>query len=141
MSEIPNENTHDLYAVRVAKLQEMREKGFDPFRAEFSPSHSSKEAVAAFRDEENATQPRVSVSGRLMIVRVLGKSICAKWQDMHSQFQVFLRQGEVGDVALAEFKRLHIGVIFGAKGPLLRTKPGEVTVRTERYVLVCKALR
>ncbi len=143
MSEIPNENTHDLYAVRLAKLQEMREKGFDPFRAEFSPSHSSKEAVGAFREEaaEEEEQPRVRVAGRLMVVRVMGKSVFAKLQDMHGQIQIYVRKDVVGDEAFADFKRLDLGDILGAEGTLFRTKTGEVTVRAERCVLVCKALR
>lgn len=142
MSEIPNENTHDLYAVRLAKLQEMREKGFDPFRAEFSPSHTSKEAVAAIREEvEGVEQPRVAVAGRLMVSRVMGKTIFAKLQDMHGQIQVYVRRDVLGDEAFADFKKLDIGDILGAEGTLFRTKTGEVTVRVDRYVLVCKALR
>lgn len=140
MSERPTDNTHDLRAVRVGKLQEMRDAGFDPFRANFSPTHNSAEAVAAFRDDDEEG-PRVAVAGRLMTIRVMGKSIFAKLQDMHGQIQIYLRKEEVGDDPFKEFKRLDIGDILGAEGQLFRTKTGEVTVRTDRYQLVCKALR
>jgi lysyl-tRNA synthetase class 2 len=140
MNELPTENTHDLYAVRLAKLQEMRDNGFDPFRAEFSPTHTSAEALAAFRDEEEE-QPAVAVAGRLMVSRVMGKSIFAKVQDMHGQIQIYLKKDEVGDETFAAFKKLDLGDILGASGALFRTKTGEVTVRATTYTLVCKALR
>lgn len=140
MNELPTENTHDLYAVRLGKLQEMRAQGFDPFRANFEPTHTSLEAVAAYRDDEE-NSPKVAVAGRLMVVRLMGKSIFAKVQDMHGQIQLYLKRDEIGDEAFAQFKRLDIGDIVGAEGTLFRTKTGEVTVRTGSYQLVCKALR
>lgn len=140
MNELPTENTHDLFAVRLAKLQDMRKEGFDPFRANVSPSHTSEEAVAAFReDEEN--QPEVTVAGRLMVMRVMGKSVFAKLQDMRGQIQIYVKKDEIGDEAFAAFKRLDIGDILGASGTLFRTRTGEVTVRCTTYTLVCKALR
>lgn len=140
MSEIPTESTHDLYAVRVAKLQEMREKGSDPFSAAFSPTHTSVEAVACFREEEGEEQT-AAVAGRLMVMRLMGKSIFAKLQDMHGQIQIYVKKDVVGEEAFLEFKRLDIGDILGAEGTLFRTKTGEVTVRTNRYTLVTKSLR
>ncbi|HLS29151.1 MAG TPA: lysine--tRNA ligase [Opitutales bacterium] len=140
MKEVPSENTHDLYAVRLAKLEKMREKGFDPFRAEFSPTHFSNEAIAAFRDEGENTEV-IAVAGRLMVVRVMGKSIFAKLQDMHGQIQIYLRREEVGEEEFNEFKKLDIGDILGAEGTLFRTKTGEITVSTKRFKLVSKALR
>lgn len=140
MNESPTENTHDLYAVRLAKLQEMRDKGFDPFRANYTPTHTSAEAVAAFR-EDDENQETVAVAGRLMVVRLMGKSIFAKLQDMQGQIQIYLKRDEVGEERFAEFKRLDVGDILGAEGPLFRTKTGEVTVRTSSYQLVSKSLR
>src|SRR5690625_5287763 len=140
MKEVPSENTHDLYAVRLAKLEKMREKGFDPFRAEFSPTHFSNEAIAAFRDEGENTEV-IAVAGRLMVVRVMGKSIFAKLQDMHGQIQIYLRREEVGDEAFKDFRRLDIGDILGAEGKLFRTRNGEVNVWASRFQLVSKALR
>lgn len=140
MKELPTDNTHDLYAVRLAKLQEMRDQGRDPFRANAAPTHTSAEAVAAYRDDEENTET-VAVAGRLIVIRVMGKSIFAKLQDMHGQIQVYLKKDEVGEETFAEFKRLDIGDILGAEGPLFRTRTGEVTVRVARYTLVCKALR
>lgn len=140
MNELPTENTHDLYAVRLAKLQEMRASGFDPFRAEFSPTHTSVEALAAFGDEQQEP-PVVAVAGRLMVSRVMGKSIFAKLQDMQGQIQIYLKRDEVGDETFLAFKKLDLGDILGATGGLFRTKTGEVTVRATGYTLVCKALR
>lgn len=140
MKELPTENTHDLYAVRLAKLKEMREKGMDPFRANYAPTHTSTEAVAAWREDEENSET-VAVAGRLMVVRVMGKSLFAKLQDMRGQIQVYLKRDLVGEEAFAEFKRLDIGDILGAEGTLFRTRTGEVTVRVSSYRLVAKALR
>jgi lysyl-tRNA synthetase, class II len=135
-----SENTHDLYAVRLGKLERMREGGFDPFRAEFDPAQTSTEAVALFReDEENGET--VKVAGRLMAHRVMGKSIFAKIQDRAGQIQVYARKEELGDERFAEFKKLDLGDILGVEGTLFKTKTGEITVRIKSFVLVGKSLR
>jgi len=140
MSESPTENTHDLYAVRLAKLQEMRAEGFDPFRASFTPTHTSAEAVGAFRDETGQSET-VAVAGRLMVMRVMGKAVFAKLRDGQGEIQIYVRRDEIGEEPFKQFKRLDIGDILGAEGTLFRTKTGEVTVRATRFVPVAKALR
>ncbi len=135
-----SENTHDLYAVRLGKLERMREAGFDPFRAEFEPAQTSAEAVALFReDEENGET--VKVAGRLMAHRVMGKSIFAKIQDRAGGIQVYARKEELGDERFAEFKKLDLGDILGVEGTLFKTKTGEITVRIKTFTLVSKSLR
>ena len=135
-----SENTHDLYAVRLGKLERMREAGVDPFRAEFEPSRTSIEAVADFReDEENGEV--VKVAGRLMVHRVMGKSIFAKIQDRAGRIQVYARREELGDERFAEFKKLDLGDILGVEGTLFKTKTGEITVRIKTFTLVSKSLR
>ena len=140
MTEIPADNTHDLFAVRLAKLQEMRAAGFDPFRASVSPTHTSAEALAAYVDGQDYAVP-VAVAGRLTVFRDGGKSCFVKILDRAGVIQLFVKKDQVGEAAYAAFKKLDLGDILGVTGTLFRTKSGEITVRVDTYTLVSKALR
>jgi lysyl-tRNA synthetase class 2 len=140
MSDIPNEITHDQYAVRLKKLQDLRAAGSDPFRAAFAPTHFSAEALRLYVDgQDNAVT--VKVAGRLLVMRDMGKSQFVKILDQQGLIQLYLKKDVVGDEAYAAFKKLDLGDIIGAEGMLFKTKTGEITVRVARYVVVAKALR
>jgi lysyl-tRNA synthetase, class II len=140
MSELPNDMTHDQYAVRLKKLTDLRATGCDPFRAGFEPTHFSAEALRLYVDgQENAVG--VQVAGRLVVMRDMGKSQFVKILDQQGLIQLYLKKDVVGDEAYAAFRKLDLGDIIGAAGTLFRTKTGEITVRVERCVLVAKALR
>ncbi|MBK8475789.1 MAG: lysine--tRNA ligase [Opitutaceae bacterium] len=140
MTEIPADNTHDLFAVRLAKLQDMRAAGFDPFRASVSPTHTSAEALAAYVDGQDYAVP-VAVAGRLTVFRDGGKSCFVKILDRAGHIQLFVKKDQVGEAAYVAFKKLDLGDIIGVTGTLFRTKSGEITVRADTYTLVAKALR
>jgi lysyl-tRNA synthetase, class II len=140
MSEIPAEITHDQHAVRRRKLAEMRAAGVDPFRTDFEPTHFSGEALAAYAEGRENEVP-VAVAGRLVTIRDMGKSQFAKILDQQGEIQLYVRKDVVGDDAYAEFGKLDLGDIVGAKGTLFRTKSGEVTVRVASCALLAKALR
>ena len=140
MSETPAANTNDLFAVRLAKLQEMRAAGFDPFRANVSPTHTSAEAIAAHVDGQDYTVP-VTVAGRITVFRDGGKSCFIKILDRAGTVQLFVKKDQVGEEAYLAFKKLDLGDIIGATGTMFRTRAGEVTVRVDKYTLVAKALR
>ncbi len=135
-----SDNTHDLYAVRLGKLREMRDGGFDPFRAEFEPAQTSAEALGLYREDEENDEV-VSVAGRLMVHRVMGKSIFAKIQDRAGRIQLYAKKDELGDEAFAAFKKLDLGDILGAEGTLFKTRTGEITVRLRGFKLLSKSLR
>ncbi|MBW8780568.1 MAG: lysine--tRNA ligase [Verrucomicrobia bacterium] len=140
MSDLPTDISHDQHAVRRQKLDEMRAAGFDPFRASFSPTHFSAEALKLHVDgQDNAVT--VSVAGRLVVIRDMGKSQFVKILDQQGSIQLYVKKDVVGDEAYAAFKKLDLGDFLGATGTLFKTKTGEVTVRVERYTLVAKALR
>lgn len=141
MKETSKQATNDLFAVRKAKLDELRAAGQDPFQAEFAPTHTSAEALAAYRPEEDAEQPEVAVAGRLMVMRVMGKSIFAKLRDRKGLIQIYVKKDTLGEDAFKAFKKLDLGDILGVRGDLFVTKTGEITVRVVSYVLVCKSLR
>lgn len=140
MSDNPSDISHDQHAVRRQKLAELRAAGIDPFRSEFTPTHLSQDAVKAHVDGRDYTVP-VSVAGRLVVIRDMGKSQFVKVQDQQGQIQLFVRKDALGDEAYAAFKRLDLGDIVGARGTLFRTKAGEVTVKAEKVQLLAKALR
>ncbi len=98
MSDTPAVNTNDLFAVRLAKLQEMRAAGFDPFRANVSPTHTSAEAVAAHVDGQDYTVP-VTVAGRITVFRDGGKSCFIKILDRAGTVQLFVKKDQVGEAA------------------------------------------
>lgn len=140
MSEIPPDITHDQYAVRLKKLQDMRAAGADPFRAACEQTHFSGEALKAYVDGQDYTVP-VKVAGRLVVIRDMGKSQFVKILDQQGQIQLYVKKDVVGDAAYADFKKLDLGDIIGAEGTLFKTKTGEVTVKVDRCTLVAKALR
>ena len=130
----------DQVAVRQSKLDQMRENGFDPFRANWEQSHTSVEA-SDLMPEEQDEGPEVSVAGRLVAFRVMGKATFLKILDRKGKIQSYVRRDEIGDDEYAAFKKLDLGDFIGIRGPLFRTKTGEVTVRAKEYRLVSKALR
>jgi len=142
MSSNLTEISHDQLAVRRQKLVDLRERGSDPFRAEFQPSHFASEAIAGFLpDAEPEAQPTLSVAGRLVTIRKMGKAQFVKIQDQTAILQVYVRLDAIGAEAYADFKKLDLGDIVGVEGQLFQTKTGEISVRASGYTLVSKALR
>jgi lysyl-tRNA synthetase, class II len=140
MGKKPNDNTHDLFAVRLQKLQDMRENGFDPFRANCEQEQTSSQAKALYTQDKEKS-PIVKVAGRILFFRLMGKAAFVKIQDGDGLIQLYFQRDEIGNEAYQSFKKLDIGDIIGAQGPLFKTKTGEITVRVKTYLLVSKAVR
>jgi lysyl-tRNA synthetase class 2 len=140
MSEIPSEISHDQHAVRRQKLAELRAGGTDPFRANFSPTHFSADAIKAYVEGQDNVVT-VGVAGRLTVIRDMGKSQFVKILDQQGVIQLYVRKDVLGDDAYAAFKKLDLGDIVGVRGSLFKTKAGEITVRADSVLLVAKALR
>jgi lysyl-tRNA synthetase class 2 len=139
MSDIPTDISHDQYAVRLKKLQDLRAAGQDPFRANFSTTHFSADAIKSYVEgQENIVT--VGVAGRLVTIRDMGKSQFVKILDQQGQIQLYVKKDVIGEEAYIAFKKLDLGDIIGASGTLFKTKSGEITVRMEKYTLVSKAL-
>jgi lysyl-tRNA synthetase class 2 len=143
--------SHDLVKVRTAKLEQLRANGEDPFRANWPQTHTSAQCVALAPAEDapvpegaqHAFGPEVSVAGRLVIVRIMGKASFAKILDRDGVVQLYFTRDEVGAERYnGHFKKLlDTGDFIGVRGPLFRTSTGEVTIRVKEYALVSKALR
>ena len=132
--------THDQHAVRRQKLAELRAAGNDPFRANVSPTHLSAEALKAYVEGEDNTVS-VTVAGRIVTRRDMGKSQFVKILDQQGIIQLYVKKDVIGEEAYPTFKKLDLGDFIGISGTLFKTRTGEITVRAESYTLVSKALR
>ena len=136
----PSLDGSDQFAVRQSKLERLRESGSDPFRSNWDQSHTSSEALSLL-PEDLEEGPEVSVAGRIVTLRLMGKASFLKIIDREGKIQSYVRKDEIGEDEYADFKKLDLGDFIGVRGPLFRTKTGEITIRAKEYRLVSKALR
>lgn len=134
-------DTSDQFAVRKAKLDALRQEGTDPFATNWDQTHTSAQAVDAWiEDEENS--PVLGCAGRLIAIRKMGKASFARILDRAGTLQLYFKKDIVGEEAYDLFKKvLDLGDFIGVKGPVFKTKTGEVTLRVQEFQLVGKALR
>ena len=135
-------DTSDQRDQRLEKLRSLRAEGIDPYPARFRRSHSAAEAQEAFVASEGVAEPPVvRTAGRLMAIRVMGKASFANVMDGTGRIQIYLRRDEVGHKAYEFFRQaFDIGDFIGVEGPLFRTRTGEVTVSTQSFRMLAKAL-
>ena len=138
----PDENK--LIAERRGKLDALREQG-NAFPNDFRRNATAGELQQTFHAHENDAlveeQIEVSVSGRMMAKRVMGKASFVKLQDRSGQIQLRLERDRLPEGVYQAFKKWDVGDIVGAKGGLMRTKTGELTVLADDVRLLTKSLR
>ncbi|MBI5450624.1 MAG: lysine--tRNA ligase [Gammaproteobacteria bacterium] len=131
-------------AQRRAKLQQLREQG-NPFPTDFRRNVITGELHArysALNNEQLEADPvRVSIAGRMMTRRLMGKASFVHLQDMSGQMQVYIQRDGIGEAAYEDFKRWDIGDIIGVDGMMFRTRTGELSVKADKIRLLTKALR
>ena len=128
----------ELLKIRRDKLAELQESGNDPFTVTRYPvTHHSEEIKTGFEALEGQ---RVSVAGRLMSKRGMGKAVFADLQDGAGRIQLYVRIDDVGEEALVRFKKYDIGDIVGVRGEAFRTKRGEISVKAFEITLLSKSL-
>ena len=141
----PNkDNSSDQFAVRKEKLEKLRADGQDPFRQNWEQKHTSKSAVALYDESlsEEQEQATVSVAGRILTMRIMGKASFVKILDRDGVIQLYVTRDALPEgIYNTYFKKLDMGDFIGVEGPLFKTKTGEITVRVQNYALVSKALR
>ncbi len=130
------DDTNKLIEQRRNKLTDLRTAGIDPFQNKFIPSENCK---AAKEDYEEGRE--VSVAGRLVSQRVMGKTIFAHIKDSTGAIQLFVRKNDIGDEPFKIFKSLDIADFVGASGTLFVTKTGEVSVKLTEFIVLTKTLR
>ena len=140
----PPVDTNRIIEERRAKLAELRKKG-PAFPNNFSRLHLAEVLAAEHEDKDPKALVEkiiaVSVAGRIMLKRVMGKACFATIQDMSGRIQLYVSVDDVGSAALEDFKHYDIGDIVGAQGGLFKTQKGELTVRVSSIRLLTKSLR
>ena len=131
--------------IRRQKMEELREKGIDPFGHAYARTHRSGEIRSEYGectkeelDEQNVT---VRVAGRIMTKRRQGKAGFMHIQDVDGRIQIYVRRDDIGEDAYELFKKSDIGDIVGIEGMLMRTNTGELSVHAKVYTHLTKALR
>ena len=133
------QDINQLLKVRREKLKDLQDRGKDPFViTKYDVTHHSAEIVSQFEEMEGKT---VSVAGRMMAKRVMGKASFCHIQDVKGKIQSYVARDSVGEEAYAEFKKLDVGDIVGIKGEVFRTKTGEISVHASELVLLSKSLQ
>ncbi|MBO5565378.1 MAG: lysine--tRNA ligase [Lachnospiraceae bacterium] len=131
-------NPSSLRQVRVEKLQTLQAEGNDPFRiVTYDQTHHTAEIVNDFDAFDGKD---VSIAGRLMFKRVMGKASFCNVQDRDGRIQCYVTRDELGEDAYKAFKKMDIGDIVGIKGFVFRTQTGEITVHAKELVLLAKSL-
>ena len=144
MSENPNnaapqQELSEILQVRRDKLSALQQEGRDPFLiTRFDVSHHSTDVLANFDALEGQ---EVSVAGRLMVKRVMGKASFCKIQDREGVLQIYVARDAIGQEAYADFKKMDIGDIVGVTGTVFRTKTGETSVHAAAMTLLTKSLK
>ena len=130
----------DQHQVRIQKLQALRESGIEPFAYRYDKSHNTAQLVEGF-DSLAEAATTISIAGRLMTIRSMGKSIFANLQDASGQIQIYVKKDAVAESEFEVFKKADIGDIFGVEGYLFLTKMGEKSVHVSKVTLLAKSLR
>lgn len=129
---------------RREKLDEYKNLGIDPFGHDFPVDSNSvelKEKYASLQDEEIKEDAKVSIAGRIVLLRKMGKASFFTLKDKAGKIQVYIRQDVVGEENYKIFKLADLGDICGVEGVMMKTKTGEVTIRATKYTHLVKALR
>lgn len=145
------ENVSELIKVRYDKLAALQEKGKDPFKeTKFDVTAHSEtakkdfealEATGTLEEHEMSERTKLSVAGRIMAKRDMGKASFITIQDQEGRIQSYVRKDEIGEDDYADFKKYDIGDIVGITGYIFRTQKGEISVRAKEVTLLSKSLQ
>ncbi len=142
MGEQKNVKTQDinqLLKVRREKLAELQENGKDPFQiTKYDVTHHSQEVKDHFEELEGKS---VTLAGRMMSKRVMGKASFCNIQDLQGNIQSYVARDSIGEEEYKAFKKMDIGDIVGLEGEVFRTKTGEISIHASKVVLLSKSLQ
>ena len=132
------QDVSQLQKVRRDKLAELQAAGNDPFViVKYDQTHHSEQIRDNFEELEGKD---VSIAGRMMFKRVMGKASFCNIQDRDGRIQVYVARDEIGEDAYKGFKKMDIGDIIGVKGFVFKTKTGEISVHAKELTLLSKSL-
>ena len=133
------QDLNQLLKVRREKLADLQERGKDPFKiTKYDVTHHSMEIKDNFDSLEGSV---VSVAGRMMFKRVMGKASFCNIQDLQGNIQVYVARDEIGEDDYKDFKKYDAGDILGITGKVFKTQTGEISVHAETVTLLSKSLQ
>ena len=132
-------DTNEQVEIRKEKLETLKAAGKDPFvTTKFDVTHHS---VDIRNDFENLENKQVTIAGRMMFKRIMGKASFCNLSDRYGSMQCYVARDSIGEEAYAEFKKYDVGDVIGVKGYVFKTKTGEISVHAEEVTLLTKSLR
>ena len=135
----PEQDIHQLLKVRREKLAVLQESNKDPFYInKYDVTHHSAEIKDRF-DELEGT--KVSIAGRIMAKRIMGKASFINVQDLPGNIQCYVTRDNLGEDIYCEFKKYDVGDIVGIKGEVFRTQKGEKSISVSEIILLAKSLQ
>jgi lysyl-tRNA synthetase class 2 len=132
------EELNQLITLRYQKLAKLKDNKVEPFPYSFNQIHFSNDIINNFPAFENKS---VSIAGRIMSVRLMGKAAFFHLQDQNGKIQVYIRKENIGDKTFELFKELDLGDIVGIEGKVFKTRTGEISVVADKFELLAKSLR
>ena len=133
------QDLNQLLKVRREKLADLQANGKDPFQiTKFNVTHHSMEIKNAFDELEGKT---VTLAGRMMSKRVMGKASFCSVQDLQGAIQSYVARDNVGEEAYKDFKKMDIGDLVGITGEVFKTKTGEISIHATEVTLLSKSLK
>ena len=136
---VQEQDINQLLKVRREKLKELQDSGRDPFViTKYDQTHHSSDIKDSFDSLEGS---QVSIAGRVMSKRVMGKASFVNIQDLKGNIQSYVARDSVGEEPYKEFKKLDVGDIVGIQGEVFRTKTGEISVHAMKVTLLSKSLQ
>ena len=135
----PEQDLNQLLKVRREKLADLQANGKDPFKiVKYDVSHHSQEVKDQFESLEGKT---VTVAGRMMSKRVMGKASFCHVQDLQGTIQSYVARDSVGEEPYKDFKKLDVGDLIGIRGEVFKTKTGEISIHAAEVTLLSKSLQ
>jgi len=127
---------------RIDKLKQIKDMGFNPYPYKFHQKHHASEILEKFKKAGHVPgKEQVSVAGRIMTLRLMGKASFLHIQDETGKIQIYVRQDEVGEKNYNLFKKFDMGDIIGVEGSVFKTKAGEISIWAKEIELLCKSIR
>ena len=137
--EMTEAELSELLQIRRDKLKALQDAGQDPFRkVRYDQQFYSTDITSNYESFEDKT---VSVAGRMMSKRIMGKASFAHILDYKGDIQIYVKRDDIGEESYAQFKTFDIGDIIGVVGRVFKTRTGEISIHAEKVELLSKSLR
>ena len=139
MAQENNNDINQLLQVRRDKLAAFQDAGKNPFEiTKFDVTHHSQDIKDGFEELEGKS---VTIAGRMMFKRVMGKASFCNVQDLKGSIQCYVARDNIGEEPYADFKKYDVGDILGISGEVFKTKTGEISVHASSVTLLSKSLQ